>query len=103
MSSSRYALINSDFKLTRVDVIVMKQFKKLRDNQQVSVKDLYYIMDTEISIHSVRAALTRLAVREYLKVTRVIQISKHESWLYYQLDTKGRTVLKFHVDLQNET
>lgn len=102
MNSSRYALINSDFKLTRVDVIVMKHFKKLRDNQRVSVKDLYYIMDADLSIHSVRAALTRLAVREYLKVTRIVQVSKHESWIYYELDTKGRLALNFHVDLQTE-
>lgn len=103
MNSSRYALINSDFKLTRVDVIIMKHFKKLRDDQQVSVKDLYFIMDGEISIQSVRAALTRLAVREYLKVTRIVQLNKRESWVYYQLDDKGRAALKFHVELQKET
>lgn len=100
-SSSKYELINSDFKLTRLDVTVMKLFKKLDDGERVSARDVFEISEGDISIESVRQTLVRLAVREFLDVTRIIQINKGKSYIYYKLAEKGQLVMQLHVDLQD--
>ncbi len=102
MSSGKFALINSDFKLTRVDVMVLRQFKKVDEFQKLSVNEIYDLANGEMSAGSIRCALYRLEDREYLQVTKIVQFDSKKSRVYYQLTERVKWLMKFHVGFQED-
>lgn len=102
MSSSKFALINSDYKLTRVDVLVLRQFQKTDEFQKLSVREIYDLADGEIPIGSIRQAMYRLVEREHVRVTKIIQLTGSKENVYYQLTEQVKRLMKFHMGFQDD-
>lgn len=100
MSSGKYSLINSDYKLTRVDVLVLRLFQLFGMSQNLSIRELYDVSDGTLSKHCIRQAVNRMADRDCVKVTKVIQFNTDQHRVYYQLTDKARWLMKFHIGLQ---
>lgn len=102
MSSGKFVLINSDFKLTRLDIMVLRQFKKVDEFQKLSVREVYDLADGEMSADSIRQALCRLSDREYVQVVKIVQFTSKRQNVYYQLTERVKWLMKFHVGFQED-